>query len=204
MNKLAQLEIKKMMKELDYLVSELDYKNELFCDVDNKFIKTVNDFLDQNCELRRAYDDKIDRRMKEAIRYHESRVDENGNYIPEEQVTSEPEVKRASPKVKKMYREIVKLTHPDKVDDDKLNQMYIEASKFYEEDDLFSMYTMYEQLGISYEVEDNEIGILTEKISMLRQKIELLESTTTWVWYSANDEDFKRDMVLRYILTQIR
>jgi hypothetical protein len=45
-----------------------------------------------------------------------------------------------STKIRKLYRDIVKVTHPDKVDNKSLNDIYIESTKCYDENDKIGIY----------------------------------------------------------------
>lgn len=203
MNRLSQLQAKKMMKELEYLNSELDWKNELISDADGKFMNNVNDFLDQNPELKHEFDKVMDRRMAETVRIATERANSCSDYAETEKVQTH-EKKESNPKVKSMFREVVKMTHPDKIDDPRMNEMYIDACRFYEQDDLFSFYTLCGKLGMEYEVDECDLEELERHIDSVREKIGMIEAATTWVWYNAEDERFKKDIVLRYVMAQIR
>jgi hypothetical protein len=48
MSKLKQLEIKKLMKELDFIESDFTYKSEIVHEADNNFIKSVNELLEEH------------------------------------------------------------------------------------------------------------------------------------------------------------
>ena len=56
MSKLKQLEIKKLMKELDFVESDFTYKNEIVHEADSNFIKSVNDLLEQHPLLKDVFD----------------------------------------------------------------------------------------------------------------------------------------------------
>ena len=43
MSKLKRLEVKKLLKELDFIESDFNYKNEIVFESDSEFIKSVND-----------------------------------------------------------------------------------------------------------------------------------------------------------------
>ena len=45
MNKLKILEVKKLLKELDYIESDFEYRSEVISEADSEFIQSVNDFL---------------------------------------------------------------------------------------------------------------------------------------------------------------
>ena len=197
MSRLASLEAKKLMRELDFLKSDLDYKNEVVSEADGKFMSCVNDFLQFHPELQSLFDNKINERFEKIVKsnvgaahFGESLEKENRN--------------EASPKMKKLYREVAKLTHPDKVTDERMKDIYLEAGESYRADDLIGMYSVCEKLGLDYEVDGDDLLLLRNQIESAKSKIAMLESTTTWVWNSTDDESTKREIILRYVGTQIR
>ena len=66
MSKLKQLEIKKLMKELDFVESDFTYKNEIVHEADSNFIKSVNDLLEQHPLLKDVFDKKINNKIDKA------------------------------------------------------------------------------------------------------------------------------------------
>ena len=67
MDRLVQLEAKKIMKELDFLRSDLEYKNEIVSEADSSFMRGVGDFLDDNRDLKEIFDKKLDERLNRTI-----------------------------------------------------------------------------------------------------------------------------------------
>ena len=59
MSKLKQLEVKKLLKELDFIESDFNYKNEIVFESDINFIKSVNDLLDKHPMLKDVIDKRI-------------------------------------------------------------------------------------------------------------------------------------------------
>ena len=68
MNKLHQLEVRRLLKELDYIKSDYEYKNEIVFEADNSFMRSLNDFLERNVVLKELFDKKINRKIDEMIR----------------------------------------------------------------------------------------------------------------------------------------
>jgi len=46
--------------------------------------------------------------------------------------------------------------------------------------------------------------MLREKITYLKNRINLIESTLSWKWYNSQDEREKNKMILKYIETQLK
>ena len=58
MSKLKRLEVKKLLKELDFIESDFNYKNEIVFEADSEFIKSVNDLLEKHPMLKEVIDKK--------------------------------------------------------------------------------------------------------------------------------------------------
>ena len=203
MNRLRQLEVKKLIKEFEFLGSDFEYKNELVSEADNSFIKNVNIFLDDNPEVKKIFDRKINERLDKIILDRvEQQIDKEDNFIPDE-VESVITNNKKDDNIKKIYREIVKKTHPDKVDNKKLNDIYIKANTHYEENDIIKIYSICEELGIEYDITEVDADIIKDNIENIKQKINFIESTNTWKWYYTEDDNLKNEIILNYIRSQI-
>lgn len=200
MNNLQKLESKRLLKELDFYESDLEYKSELVNHVETTFIQSVNEYLDEHPALKDEFDEKINKRIEDTI---------NKKILASEFIEDVPieddeiDSKDENPKMRKLYREIVKQTHPDKIKNEKLNNLYIEAGKSYDSQDLFNIYSICDELGISYELEESENFIIKDKIKYLQDKIKFIQSTFTWQWYYTEEEIEKNNIIKEYVKKQI-
>jgi hypothetical protein len=225
MNKLKSLGIKKLLKELDYIESDFEYRSEVISEADSEFIKCVNYFLEKHPDLKELYDKKITDTINETIKKRtdedkesegEDESDRDGDRedvsdnIHEDDKDNENELKEdkdtenISPKLKKLYREIVKLTHPDITKRKHLNELYIEATLYYENGDKVGIYKICSQLDIEYDIEDEDEYFISTKIDSLRKKIGFLESTFTWKWYNTENESERNQILINYIKLRIQ
>jgi hypothetical protein len=118
-----------------------------------------------------------------------------------EEVVSEINPKEV--KMKKLYRDIAKLTHPDKIVSEKLNDLYLKSTKFYKNSDITGIYYICDELGITYEIDDEDNEMIINKINSLKNRISFMESTLTWRWYHSENEKEKEQIVLSYIKVQL-
>ena len=201
MNNLQKLESKRLLKELDFYESDLEYKSELVNHVETTFIQSVNEYLDEHPALKDEFDEKINKRIEDTInkKILASEFIEQDVFIEDDEIDSKEE----NPKMRKLYREIVKQTHPDKIKNEKLNNLYIEAGKSYDSQDLFNIYSICDELGISYELEESENFIIKDKIKYLQDKIKFIQSTFTWQWYYTEEEIEKNNIIKEYVKKQI-
>jgi len=212
MQKIESLKIKKLMKELDYIQSDVEWRNELVSDADSSFMDSINQFLEKNPEIKDLYDKKITEKLENSIK-KKIEEDENGVEIEDknefeietEEVDENVEnSKDISPKLKRLYREIVKLTHPDKVKKKKLNDLYIEATDYYNSNDKIGIYKVCSELDIEFEIEEDDEFFISDKIENLKKRINFLESTFTWKWYNCQDEVQKDQIVIDFIKLRIQ
>ena len=220
MNKFKQLEQKRILKELEYIETDYEYKNGVITEIDTEFIGSVNEYLESRPDLKELFDKKMGQKFDDMVNEKTGNNEENtgGEKVDESQIETnlndedkseeiseevkvEPK-KEKSPKVKKLYREIVKLTHPDKVKVKKLNDLYIKATEYYEQNDITGLYGICNELGIEYELDESDNESILSKISSLKDKIGFLESTFTWKWYSCKDEE-REHLILTYIKLQL-
>ena len=203
MNRLQYLQTKKLFKELEYMESDFEYRNEIISEADSEFITEVNNFLDNHPELKEIYDEKIDNHIQKSILRNTEEVIELFEIEPIEEETITYEDPKL-PKVKKLYREIVKLTHPDKVDKKSLNDLYLSATKYYDNNDKIGIYKICTELDIDYDLDDEDNQIIESKIEDLKRRIQFLESTFTWQWINTNGDKEKTEMLLNYIKIRLQ
>lgn len=205
MNKLHQLEVRRLLKELDYVKSDFEYKNEIVFEADNSFMRSLNEFLERNVVLKELFDKKINRKIDEMIRERsaENIIESTPEAVEEESTEITLVEKVVDEKLRKIYRNIAKKTHPDKISDVRLNDIYIMASKMYDTNDVMGIYNICDQLGIPYELSIEDSEILKSQISMMKERVGFMESTFTWKWYHTEDEDERSRILVEYIKSKI-
>ena len=211
MSKLKRLEVKKLLKELDFIESDFNYKNEIVFEADSEFIKSVNDLLEKHPMLKEVIDKKNNKRVDSVFSdIIKEALDKDNEVLEEEELVeefiNEEVVNVVNPrevKMKKLYRDIAKLTHPDKIVSEKLNDLYLKSTKFYKNSDITGIYYICDELGITYEIDDEDNEMIINKINSLKNRISFMESTLTWRWYHSENEKEKEQIVLSYIKVQL-
>lgn len=197
MDKLRKLEINKLIRELEYIESDYEYKSEVLQSADVEFLNSVNKIVSSHPELKQIYDERTKQYQLNQFDDVESEEDLNVDEKEEDLNVDEKD-----PRLKNIYRNIVKKTHPDKVGDDDLKNIYIESTKFYESNDIVSLYRICDNLRIEYDFDDNDYSAIQNKIQNIKRKIQFLESTFTWMWLNA-DTNKKEEVVLDFVRFQI-
>jgi hypothetical protein len=201
MSKIRNIHLKKLLKELEYVELELEYRTELVQEVDLNFTKQISDFLEENPTIKEVYEQKNNLRLQNAI---DSKIDESST---SESLFSEDEeytdLLPVSTKVKKLYREIVKVTHPDLINKKNLNEIYISATKYYNLNDKIGIYKICSELNIDYDIDDEDEVEISIKINELKNKISFLESTWAWKWFNTENEKEKNQIMIDFIKMRI-
>lgn len=200
MEKLKKLEINKLIRELEYIESDYEYKSEMLHTADVEFLSSVNKIVDSHPDLKKIYEDRIRQIHQQRIESVLSKSEVSDIEKSQEEIETITQEKDA--KLKNIYRNIVKKTHPDKVGDEDLKNFYIESTKFYESDDIISLYKICDKLKIEYDIEDNDYYLIQNQIQKMREKVQFLETTFTWLWLNA-DETKKEEIVLNFVRLQI-
>ena len=201
MDRIKLLEIKKLFKELDYVQSDFEYRSEIISEADTNFLNGVNNFLDGHPELKELYESKVNERINQFIHtdYYEPIEQTQDDYEELEIVLDDK-----SPKVKKLYREIVKITHPDKSDKKSHNDIYIKATEYYDMNDKIGIYKICTELDIDYDIEYEDNIEIQKRIDDLKGRITFLESTFTYQWIRIDDELQKNEMMINFIKMRIQ
>jgi hypothetical protein len=194
MYNLKYLEFQRLIKELQFVESDYLYQSEIINQSDKIFLDSVNNVLNEYPDLKIIWEEK------QSVFY------ENEPLIVED-INTEVEQSVQKPKynseIKKIYREIVKSTHPDKIKSTKLNELYLEATSAYESDDLITLYKVCSELMIDFDWTDDEILKVKERVEKYKNQINFLESTYTFKWLKSDDSD-KLKIVLKFIENKIK
>lgn len=190
MNQLRYLEFQRLMKELQFVESDLEYQSEILKISDEEFIKSVNNFLTNYPELEQIYQQKKETFEKILL---ENKIE----------IKEEIQEKNILPEAKKLYRKIVKSTHPDKVINNKLNDLYRLATQAYDDNDMITLYKVSSELEINFEIDDNLILEIKDKVDSLKSQTNLLKSTFTYRWIKSNSTNEKNKIILEFIKTKI-
>lgn len=198
---IKDLENIKLIRELNYLKSEFEYKSNLIQVYSIDFFNWVENILTFNLELKQIYEDKKTLQIEQTTNVTIKQDDEIDIF---EQLIEEPiQEKEDSNKLKGVYRQIVKLTHPDKIQSDSLNTIYNEANLAFKDGNTIDMILLCDRLGLPYNISEEEIDLVKKEILDIKNRILLLESTYPYQWANSDDEVNKNTIAINYIRKMI-
>jgi len=194
MNQLKYLEFQKLMKELQFVESDFQYQSEVMRVSDIEFFKSVDTILNQFPQLKEIYNQKQDDQLKKIIN---NQINES---FEVKDVVESPKLEL--PEAKKLYRDIAKVTHPDKIQNHKLNELYLEATEAYESNDLVTLYKVCTELKIDFELPEDFISKIKTKIDSYRQQVSYFENTYTYKWINSTDTE-RNKIVVEFIRSRV-
>jgi hypothetical protein len=177
--KLVDLHINKLIQEYSYLKSDEDFKKEIINTNQSVFLGLVNGKLNE-LDLKPENPNPTIKKIEPKIEV--SGVSENTKI-----------------RIKKIYRNIVKVTHPDKVDSDELKELYMEATDAYESYNIFELCFISKKLNIKVKLSLEETKTLNELIESKKNDIKKIESSFIWLWINAANDDEKNKLVDDFI-----
>ena len=175
-DKIKKLQIQKVIQEYNLLITDYELKNNMVEEYREEFLKET------------FTEDKTDNQNTDNTPKKE-----------EVKIKSEEISKETKDKIKKIYREIVKQTHPDKVDSEVLNNYYLDATRAYDLNDVLELYIICEKLDIDVEISELELELFDKLIEIKRNEIKRIEDSFIWFWINAKTEEQKQEIVDRFI-----
>jgi hypothetical protein len=181
MDKLEDLKINKIIQEYAFLKTDESLKREMIQTGTKEFLEVVNSRLVN-----------IDPGSIKSPTVDESKVAKK----IEPKIDPELIDNNTKVKLKKIFREIVKHTHPDKTDSPELNELYIEAKEHYDTYDLFELYFIAKTLGVVFKLTLEESKILSDLIERKKNDIKQLEQSFIWIWINS-ETALEREVVVQ-------
>jgi hypothetical protein len=186
-DKINDLKVAKIIQEYTFLKTDEELKKEIINVNQQEFLELINTRLNEFEEA--------------ALKPQEIPSEPTSAKKVEPKININEIDNNTKVKLKKIYREIVKLTHPDKVDSEELKDLYIQAKEAYESFDLFELYFIGKSLKLSFKLTLEETKILNDLIEFKKNEIKQLESSFVWVWLNSESEVEKNMVIYKFLKT---
>ena len=176
------LRFKRLVKELSFLKSDLDYHTAEFEERKILFYKDYEKFLEES-EFEFSEEKTADKMIDV--------------FNPEEKRMIVQKDTDMSKQNKDMYRKIAKKTHPDLHSDPDKTAMFKKAAKAIEEGDWYTLYELSEALGIEVG-EHSPIHLEWLKMEIERTRAIIKGITTTFEWIYSDPNANKQLVLTNY------
>jgi len=180
MNILKKIEIQKLLKEYDLLKLDEEYKKEVIDKYTSKFIEEVN------CGVKQPDIDNEQNPIKKDIKVIKK--------IADEELT--PETKLL---MKKIFRDIMKKTHPDAINTDEFVGLYNSAKLAYDSNDLITLSVIGNELKVEVNLKEEHIKTLRFLLNKEKQKFIDFEKSYLWLWVHTKTDEDKEKIIQLYV-----
>ena len=182
--------IKKLVLQSQYVSEDLEEAKEKMAKYKDEFYKAFPE------EYKKMIEKQNQRASQNVIHEDEDEEEENDSEKEEGPPKSET--------MRKLYRRISKITHPDKVESEFLTSYFKKASTAYSEDDVSELFTIATTLNIDITDIDSETIALELESSILNKSHEAtnIKGSLAWSWAHADTEEEKqsiRDQIAQHI-----
>jgi hypothetical protein len=174
---LIQLQSERINREYLYVQSDLEYKRGVVDEYTQEFMTLVRESLGED-----------------NLKQPDSPVKRCSCSIDASEVSEE-----TLKKIKKIYREISKKTHPDRDTEGLYTEENIQATEAYEANDIYTLYQICDIVGIPYEIDEGDLDLIQKLIGGMRDEVKVIEDSYIWLWYIAVNDKMKAALVDSFV-----
>jgi iron uptake system EfeUOB component EfeO/EfeM len=205
-----ELQYKKLLSELKFKNEELEIIEESMHEIHMEFEEYYNDFLKRNnlskAELEKAKTPQFEQFKKERAATMPE-TDETGIVVLEQDTEEDKEAKVV---FSKLYKQIVKKCHPDRLSQDdmeyfnKMNTRFKAATWGFNNGKWSIVIKIAEELGIKPSNYKKMNGHLRREVKDLDKKLKHFKTSYGYMLYEAEDESSKDNIIKNFIFALFR
>lgn len=205
-----ELQYKKLLSELKFKNEELEILEECMHEIHMEFENYYTDFLKRNdlskAELEKSKTKQF-QQFKKQMAAPMPETDETGLVVVEQMSDEDKEAKVV---FAKLYKEIVKKCHPDRLSTDdmdhfnKMNTKFKAATWGFNNAKWSIVIKIAEELGIKPPNYKKMNGHLRREVKQLDKKLHQYKSSYGYMLYEAEDESSKDNIIKNFIFALFR
>ena len=203
-DRVRKLELKKIIQEYNFLLTDEKYKKEVVSETKSEFLKEIHEKkielgLIENEPFKEEVEDSEKKDSKTEGDTEEGGTNINSELESSEKDESKTSKRERSKKSKTIYREIVKHTHPDKVGSDEKIELYNKATDAYNKNKIIELYFIAIELNLDVELSEEDFDNINKTINLKRKELHNLEMSFLWLWYNAKNKEQREKVVALFI-----
>jgi hypothetical protein len=101
--------------------------------------------------------------------------------------------------IKNIFRTIAKVSHPDKTPNQYKNKLYDEAQIAYDENNLLVLYKIAKKLNIEIEININTLTLLEKIVEDKKKQLKSVETSFLWLWANAETQEKKDQLINQFL-----
>ena len=194
---MSKIKAKKLTLQYSYLILEKEEVDEVCFEMEKEIRKIIK--LKYPKEYEEIFGSKNPKQnlKKPPPQDYPDEVSDNM-----EEVSANIEVQKSikNKDVKKLYRKIAEKTHPDKTGNNDRAEMFSNATKAYEQNNVGTLLNLAGALNIELNsLSPETVKLLENNIVLLSQEINTLKNTAAWAFHSADSDEQKEKVILTVI-----
>tara|TARA_A100001515_G_scaffold87979_2_gene69945 strand:- start:1963 stop:2529 length:567 start_codon:yes stop_codon:yes gene_type:complete len=140
-------------------------------------------------------DTKIWSFIKEKYPQEYKNIQSQPVFKKDDLVENDSQLKCQNDDVKKLYRKIVEVAHPDKATNKEAE--FRSATEAYKKQNLGKLMEIAISLNIEIEeLSEQSLELLKQNVSKAEEKLKQLKESTAWYWYNAENDERKHQLAL--------
>ena len=212
--KRIQAKHKKLLLELEFLYSDLEYHEDVFEEARREFHQSFSDYCDTHninheTDIIKEEERKVEVSDPDKVTFR----DEDGNVSDEEMEKEIREIEKTErpDEVRKLFKQIATKTHPDKFSnannsEKSINkQVFLQAKAAAEENNYFKLQQIAQRLGVDLpKIDANRLKLMEKEAKRLKVKIQRIQKMVAWVWFDQDCDGKRNDVMQRYVTGLLR
>jgi len=205
-----ELEYKRLLSELKFKNEELEIIEESIYEIHVEFEKYYASFLEENNLTKKELEESKTKQFqsfKQKMAEPQTETDETGLVVVEELSDEDKEAKKV---FAKLYKDIVKKCHPDRLSQDnmehfnKMNTKFKAATWGYNNAKWSIVIKVAQELGIKPSNYKKMNGHLRREVKSVDEKISKHKRTYSWKLYQAQEKPEKDSVIKDFIFKLFR
>jgi hypothetical protein len=207
--KLDALETKMLLKEFSYLISDIEFKSEFVIKHSRAFDIAIRQFLKERPFIKEICIDKFGNELQEENKKTRPPTEVDDKLDSSKEIAiftgkiieiDDFNLEFDEVKMKKLYRDVVQKTHPDKTKSDALSFLYKKATTANKAKDTIGLYSICDELGIELKISQKEVDAIKNKIKKIKHQQKTFEESHLWAWCENEYDENKRKEIIQHFL----
>ena len=205
---------KKLLLELEFLYSDLEYHEDVFEEAKREFQKSLFSYCDQEGinyenDIIKEEETQVEVSDPDKVTFR----DKDGNTSDEEMLKEikDLEKKQKPDEIRKLFKQIATQTHPDKFananSSEKLvnKQIFMQAKEAAEEHNYFKLQQIASRLGVDLpEIDPKRLKLMEKEAKRVKVKISRIQNTAAWQWFDEESEKRQKNLMAQYVKRLLR
>ena len=192
-----QQKFKLLILQVRFLREKLILHKEIEEEAGSLFSKSFKNTLkEMPSDVKSAFESEEQKQEEREKQRFSEQVEETQQRAEHQEEQDVPPKKTKPKHLKLVYKEVAKITHPDKLKDmselERLEKenLFIKAGKAMDEGNLIDLMDVALHLKVPFpDPSEDDFELAKNKVEKIRAKIKKIENTTAWKWYHSDEEE---------------